>query len=104
MEFGFCNAPATFKRIITHVLDLIIYLFVIVYLDDICIQSKSAEEHLDNLRKVSSALQENILFIKMVACFWANRETEYLGFMVRSGIVQKSPLKAASIKDWPLPD
>jgi hypothetical protein len=49
MGFGLCNAPATFARLMTHVLDPFIHLFVIVYLYDICIYCKSAEEHLDHL-------------------------------------------------------
>jgi len=69
MGFGFCDASATFTRLMTHVLDSFIHLFVIVYLDDICIYSMSAEEHLDNLRKVLTTLRENKLFIKMVKCF-----------------------------------
>ena len=49
MGFGLCNAPATFTLLMAHVLDPCIHVFVIVYLDDICIYSKSAEEHLDHL-------------------------------------------------------
>jgi hypothetical protein len=102
--FGLCNALATFTRLITHVLDPFIHLFVIVYLDDICIYSKSAEEHLDHLRKVLTTLRENQLFIKMVKCFWAKRETEYLGFIVGSGNVRTSQSKVTTVKVWPLPE
>jgi hypothetical protein len=35
----------------------------------------------------------------MVRCFWAKRETEDLGFIVRT-----SPSKVTSVKDWPLPE
>ena len=70
--FGLCNAPATFKRLMTHVLDPFIHQFAIVYLDDICIYSKSPEEHLDHIRQVLMALRKNKLFInKMATCFWA---------------------------------
>jgi hypothetical protein len=82
MGFGLCNAPSTFTRLITHVLDPFIHQLVIVYLDDIWIYSKSPEEHLDNLRQVLMALRKNTLFIKMVKCSWAKRETDYLGFIV----------------------
>ena len=64
--FGLCIALATFTRVMTHVLEPFIHQFVIVYLDDICIFSKSPEEHLDHSRQVLTALQTNKLFIKMV--------------------------------------
>ncbi len=75
MGFGLCNAPATFTRLMTHVLDPSIHIFVIIYLDDICIYSKSPEAHLAHLRKVLIKLRENKLFVKTVKCFWAKVET-----------------------------
>jgi hypothetical protein len=84
MGFDLCNALATFTRLVTCVLDPFIYLLVIFYLDDICIYSKSTEEHLDHLRKLLTSLRENKLFLKMVNCFWAKLETDYLGFIVGS--------------------
>jgi hypothetical protein len=104
MGFGLCNAPATFTRLMTHVLEPFIHQFVIVYLDDICIYSKTPEEHLDHLRQVLTALRNHKLFIKMVKCFWAKMETDYLGFIVGNGIVRTSPSKVAAVKDWPLPE
>jgi hypothetical protein len=50
------------------------------------------------------ALRKNQLFIKMVKCFWAKHETDYLGFIVGNGIVRTSPSKVATIKDWHLPE
>jgi hypothetical protein len=43
-------------------------------------------------------LRENILFIKNVKCFWAKRETEYLGFIVGSGNVRTFQSKVAVVK------
>ena len=104
MGFGLCNAPAPFTRLMTHVIDPYIHLFVIVYLDVIYIYSNSPEEHLANLRKVLSKLRENKLFTKTVKYFWAKIETEYLGFIVGSGNVRTSPAKLASVKHLPLPE
>jgi hypothetical protein len=63
MGFGLCNALATFTRLMTHVLDPVIHLFVIVSLDDMCIYFKPAEDHLDHVRKVLTTLRENKVII-----------------------------------------
>ena len=81
-----------------HVRDSFINLFGVVYLDDICIYSKTPQQHLDHLRKVLTALREHKLFIKI-----AKRETKYLGFVVGSGIFRTSPSKVAAVKGWSLP-
>ncbi len=63
MRFGLCNVLSTFTRLMTHVLYPFIHLLVVVYLNNINIYSKSSQEHLDNLRKVSTILRVNTLFI-----------------------------------------
>jgi len=50
MGLGLCNNPATFTRLTTHVTDPLIHKFVIIYLEDIYIYSKSPEEHFDHNR------------------------------------------------------
>ncbi len=84
-----------YTRLMTHVLDPFIHKFVIVYLDDIYIYSKSQEEHLDHILQVLTALRKNKLSIKKVRCFWAKRETEYLGFSVGNGklVTSEHPLR-----------
>lgn len=57
MPFGLCNALATFMRVMNDVLRSFIDEFVIVYLDDILIFSKSQEEHVKHVRKVLDALK-----------------------------------------------
>ena len=88
MEFGLCIAPSTFTRLMTHVVDPFIHLFVIVYLDDICIYSKRAEEHLDDHRKALKTLRENELFIKMMKYFWVNRKPNILVSLLEVAIFE----------------
>ncbi len=73
--FGLCNTPKTFTRLMTHVPNPCLHQLIIVYLNDICIYSKSPQEHLDHIRQVLTTLRRNKLFIKMVKCLWAKRET-----------------------------
>ncbi len=64
------NISTTVTRLMTHALD------------EICIYSKSPENHNDHIRKVLTTLRKNKLFIKMVKCFQAKRETEHLDFII----------------------
>ena len=49
MPFGLCNAPSTFQRLMNKVFAKEINSFILVYLDDILIFSRSIEEHWDHL-------------------------------------------------------
>ena len=56
MSFGLTNAPATFSRLMNSVFMEYLDKFVVVYLDDILIYSKSEEEHAEHLRLVLTKL------------------------------------------------
>src|SRR5256885_17023317 len=58
MPFGLCNAPATFQRLMDTVLRDILWQFVVVYIDDINIGSKTFKEHLQHLEQVFSWLEK----------------------------------------------
>ena len=55
--FGLTNAPSTFMSLINEVLKEFLDKFVIVYLDDILIFSKTLGEHLIHIRKVFDKLR-----------------------------------------------
>jgi hypothetical protein len=71
---------------------------IIVYIDDILIQSKSHEHHLQILDIVMTHLSENNMKIKVTKCFFGNTEVNYFGFrLTPQGIKPgKDKLKAVA--------
>ncbi|XP_019259085.1 PREDICTED: uncharacterized protein LOC109237254 [Nicotiana attenuata] len=73
MSFGLTNAPAAFMELMNRVFRPYLDLFVIVFIDDILIYSRSQEEHEQHLRVVLQTLRDSQLYAKFSKCeFWLN--------------------------------
>ena len=74
MPFGLTNAPATFMDLMHRVFQPYLDRFVMVFVDDILIYSKSEEEHEDHLRVVLQDLRDHHLYAKFNKCeFWLTK-------------------------------
>ncbi|CAJ0626548.1 8149_t:CDS:2 [Entrophospora sp. SA101] len=93
MPFGLTNAPASFQRLMNKVLSKEIGRFVVVYLDDINIYSKSFEEHLEHLEIVFSRLRQAGLKLGKDKCSFAKTQLEFLGHIVGRDGLQPDPKK-----------
>ena len=82
MPFGLTNAPATFCNLMNNVLFYYLDDFVVVYLDDIVIYSRTLEEHVNHLSLVLSQLRKYTLYVKMEKCEFAQQEIKFLGHLV----------------------
>ncbi|KAJ6829085.1 uncharacterized protein M6B38_359765 [Iris pallida] len=82
MPFGLTNAPAIFMDLMNRVFYQYLDKFVIVFIDDILIYSKSEEEHEKHLRIVLQTLREEKLYAKLSKCeFWLD-QIPFLGHII----------------------
>ncbi|KAL0932741.1 reverse transcriptase domain protein [Colletotrichum truncatum] len=102
MPFGLTNAPATFQTMINHVLREFLDVFVVVYLDDILIFSKTLEDHKKHVHQVLRKLQDAKLLVEPEKSKFHAKEVEFLGFTIAPGILKMSKDKIAAVRDWPI--
>src|SRR4051794_10180098 len=93
MSFGLTNAPATFMRLMNSVFMEYLDKFVVVYIDDILIYSKTEEEHAEHLRLVLTKLREHCLYAKFSKCELWIQELIFLGHVVSASGVAVIPDK-----------
>ena len=103
LPFGLCNAPATFMRLMQDIFREELDIFMVIYIDDILIFSKSEEEHIGHVQQVLEKLRQNKLFAKLSKCDFAKDRIEYLGHIVSAQGIHPDPKKVSVIKDWPRP-
>jgi hypothetical protein len=103
VPFGLTNAPATFMRLMNDIFRPFLDEFLIVYLDDILIFSKTREEHERHLRNVLETLRRHKLYAKASKCSFFKTSVDFLGHVVSDQGIQTDPAKLSAIVDWPKP-
>ncbi|XP_070045434.1 uncharacterized protein [Nicotiana tomentosiformis] len=77
--------------------------FIIVFIDDILVYSKSKDEHAEHLRIALQTLKENELYAKFSKCeFWLQLAA-FLVHVVSSEGIKLDPQKTKTVKNWPRP-
>lgn len=103
MSFGFKNAPAHFQKNITAIFKVGLYTFVVVYIDDIIVFSKSFEEHFVHLRIVLETLRSAKLKCVRTKIHLFMKQMKALGFIVNgNGITTNKPV-VQDLLNFPAP-
>jgi len=104
MPFGLKNAPAVFQRILSGIIRKNkLSDFVINYIDDILIFSKSFEEHLQHLELLVKAILREGFRLKFTKCSFATHSVNYLGHVISKNTVRPLNNNLRSISDFPTP-
>ena len=103
MPFGLTNAPAAFMDMMNRVFRPFLDKFVIVFIDDILIYSRTREDYAQHLSIVLQTLREHQLYAKKEKCeFWMT-EVKFLGHIISGDGISVDPSKVEAILKWERP-
>jgi hypothetical protein len=103
MSFGLTNAPAYFMYLMDKVFMEYLDKFVMVFIDNIYVYSKSEEEHEEHIRLVMQKLRDHRLYVKLSKCeFWL-KQVAFLGHIILKGGISVNPSKIQDVLSWKAP-
>ncbi|GMP59602.1 hypothetical protein CsSME_00022824 [Camellia sinensis var. sinensis] len=103
MPFGVTNAPAAFMDFVNRIFKPYLDDFIVVFIDDILIYSKSVKEHEHHLRLVLQTLREQKLYVKLSKCEFLLDHVMFLGHVVCKDGISVDPQKIEAVVNWPRP-
>ena len=103
MPFGVKNAPAVFVRLMTDIMQGLLWNGVAVYLDGIIIGGRNFREHYNLLKDVLQRLREAGLTIKSSKVTLCRKKLLFLGHQVSDKGIEPDSAKVEVIRQWPCP-
>jgi hypothetical protein len=103
MSFGLTYAPTYFMYMMNKVFIEYLDKFIVVFIDDILVYSRSEEEHEWHLHLVLQKLQDHKLHTKLSKCeFWL-KQVAFLGHVISKGGISMDPSKVQDVLSWKAP-
>ena len=103
MPFGMKNAPAVFQREMQRVLRDRLYRGVMVFVDDILVYSKTADEHAELVEWVLRRLTEEGYVAHPDKCEFFQKEVSFLGHVISARGISVQQHKVKAVNEWPQP-
>ena len=103
MPFGLVNAPATFQRIMSNLFREEIFKFMVCYLDDVVVYSKTYEEHVEHVEIILKRLEKVGLRLNSSKCKLFMREITFLVMNISENGIRTNQEKTRAISEWPRP-
>jgi hypothetical protein len=103
ISFGLTNAPTYFMYMMNKVFMEYLDKFVVVFIDDILVYSRSEEEYEGHLHLVLQKLWDHKLYAKLRKCeFWL-KQVSFLGHVISKGGISVDPSKVQDVLSWKVP-
>ena len=103
MSFGLTNALAMFMDYMNRFFCPYLNKFVVVFIYDILIYSRTKEEHANHLRLVLQILRERKLYAKLSKCEFWMKNVKFLGYIVSQGGISVDLDKVEAVVSWERP-
>ncbi|KAL0150331.1 hypothetical protein M9458_054333 [Cirrhinus mrigala] len=103
MPFGLANSPSCFQSFVNEVFRDMLNRWVIVYIDDILVYSRSLPEHINHVRLVLQRLIKHQLYAKEEKCEFHRDTISFLGYIISAEGVAMDEKKVRAVLKWPRP-
>jgi hypothetical protein len=100
MSFRFTNAPAYFMYLMNSVIMPKLDKFVVVFIDDILVNSKNEEEYEQHLHIILQWLRDHQLYAKFSKCAFWLKEVPFLGHIISAEGITVDPSQVQEVLDW----
>ena len=103
IPMGLANSPSAYSNVMNDTFRDYLGDFVLIYLDDILVYSKTPADHLVHLQKVLQRLRDAKLFASKKKCDFGKTHLNFLGHVIGADGIRVDPKKTEVVQQWPQP-